>query len=170
MSIAVSADFAEDVSEAGPTQLWDDLSRNVYCVLGSPIDAIDMRGLITAIDNAATHKRRLLISTVNLNFLMNSRSDPEFRNTLLLSELCSADGAAVVWIARIIGLPIKERVAGSDLFERLTTRSAAAPRLKLFLLAAPMGWQELLRRHLMKPNAVSLVSAICIQATATSRT
>ena len=139
MSIAVSADFAEEVSEAGPTQIWDDLSRNVYCVLGSPIDAIDMRGLITAIDNAATHKRRLLISTVNLNFLMNSRSDPEFRNTLLLSELCSADGAAVVWIARLIGLPIKERVAGSDLFESLGTRGAAAPRLKLFIFGGPDG-------------------------------
>lgn len=139
MSIAVSADFVVDASETGPTPVWDDFSRNVYCLLGTPIDAIGIRDLLRAIDTAAAHKRRLLISTANLNFLMNSRSDPGFRKTLLLSELCTADGAAVVWIARLIGLPIKERVAGADLFERLIARSPSSHRLRLFLFGGPVG-------------------------------
>jgi len=139
MSIAVSAHFTVETSQAGPNPFWDDLSRNVYCVLGSPIDAIDMPALVPAVDNAAAHKRPLLISTANLNFLMNSRSDPGFRATLLLSELCPADGIAVVWIARLIGLPIKERVAGSDLLETLWARNASNRRLKLFLFGGPEG-------------------------------
>src|SRR5580700_10313694 len=76
----------------------DDLSRKVYCVLGIPIDAIDMPGLLRAVHDAASNGAPFLISTPNLHFLVHSRLDPEFRETLLLSDLCPADGMAIVWI------------------------------------------------------------------------
>ena len=121
---------------------WDDLSRNVYCVLGIPIDAIDMSALLRAVENAATEKSAFLVSTPNLNFLVQSQTDPAFRETVLLSELCPADGMAIVWIARLLGLPIKERVAGSDMLEALKQNYNCAPRLKLFLFGGAEGVVE----------------------------
>jgi N-acetylglucosaminyldiphosphoundecaprenol N-acetyl-beta-D-mannosaminyltransferase len=118
---------------------WDDLSRKVYCVLGITIDAIDMPGLLRAIADAVVAKSAFLVSTPNLNFLVQSQTDPEFRETVLLSELCPADGMAIVWIARLLGLPIKERVAGSDMLEALKRNHTCAPRLKIFLFGGAEG-------------------------------
>ena len=53
-------------------------------------------------------------------------------NRLLQSDLCPPDGEPIIWIARLLGLPIKRRVAGADIFEALKIRSSAIP-LKIFL-------------------------------------
>src|SRR5271154_1774140 len=94
----------------------DDLCREVYCILGIPIDAIEMPAVVQSIEAAASSATRFLISTPNLNFLVNSQTDLEFRESLLLSDLCSVDGMSVVWIARLMGIPINQRIAGSDIF------------------------------------------------------
>ena len=39
----------------------------------------------------------------NLNFLTTSRTDPKFRESLLISDLCTADGMPIVWLARMLG-------------------------------------------------------------------
>src|ERR1700689_4754785 len=86
----------------GSASYWDDLSRKVYCVLGIPIDAIEMPALLRAVESAAAEKAAFLISTPNLNYLIKSRRDPEFRETVLLSELCPTDGMPIIWIARLL--------------------------------------------------------------------
>src|SRR5208282_5209042 len=85
----------------------DDLSREVYCILGMPIDAIEMPAVLHSIDAAAANGAPFLISTPNLNWLVNSQQDAEFRESVLLSDLCPTDGMPIVWIARLMGLPIK---------------------------------------------------------------
>src|SRR5271166_2722165 len=100
----------------------DDLSRDVYCVAGMPIDAIEMRAVLKKIDEATAKRRPFLISTPNLNYLVNSQADVEFRESLLTSDLCPADGMPIVWIARLLGAPIQRRIAGSDIFAALKAR------------------------------------------------
>jgi N-acetylglucosaminyldiphosphoundecaprenol N-acetyl-beta-D-mannosaminyltransferase len=121
---------------------WDDFSRKVYCVLGIPVDAIDMPTLLHAVEGAAADNTPFLISTPNLNFLIVSQKDMEFRETLLFSELCPADGMPIVWIARVMGLPIRVRVAGSDMLEALKAKDRSAQRLKLFLFGGAEGAVE----------------------------
>ena len=115
------------------TTIRDDLSREVYCILGIPIDAVEMPFVLHSIDRAAKSPSPFLISTPNLNFLVNSQSDPEFRESLLQSDLCPADGMPIIWIARLLGLPVRKRIAGSDIFEALKTRSNAVRPLTIFL-------------------------------------
>jgi N-acetylglucosaminyldiphosphoundecaprenol N-acetyl-beta-D-mannosaminyltransferase len=100
----------------------DDLSREVYCVLGIPVDAVDMFEILRKIDAASAGPAPFLLSTPNLNFLVTSRTDPEFRESLLLSDVCAADGMPIVWICRLTGVPIKGRVAGADIFDMLKGR------------------------------------------------
>ena len=59
----------------------DDLSREVYCILGMPIDAIEMPAVMQSIEMAAANAMPFVISTPNINFLVNSQNDPEFRES-----------------------------------------------------------------------------------------
>ncbi len=122
--------------EAG---LQSNLARSVYCVLGIPIDAINMATVVHRIETAAADRAVFVISTPNLNFLVSSLSDPEFRESLLDSDLCPPDGAPIVWIAGLLGLPIKERAAGADLFDQLQVRAGGARRLTIFLFGGAKG-------------------------------
>src|SRR5579871_4287329 len=107
-----------DQSTTTSSAAWrSNLARNVYCILGIPVDAIDLATVIQRIETAATDHTPFLLSTPNLNFVVSSLSDQEFRESLLASDLCPPDGAPVIWIARLLGLPIKERAAGADLIE-----------------------------------------------------
>lgn len=118
------------------TPKQDDLAREVYCILGVPIDGIEMPAVVKSIEAASAAPHPYLISTPNLNFLINSRTDEEFRDSLLLSDLCPPDGMPVIWIARLMGLPIRQRIAGSDIIEALTKRNKPAHPLKIFLFGS----------------------------------
>jgi N-acetylglucosaminyldiphosphoundecaprenol N-acetyl-beta-D-mannosaminyltransferase len=133
-----------------------ELTREVYCLQGIPVDAVDMPEVVRRIETAAAKKSPLLISTPNVNFLIGSHRDVEFRESLLRSDLCPADGMPLVWIAKLTGIPIKQRVAGSDVFEALKALRDPARRLKLYLFgggdaaasaaaralnAKPCGWK-----------------------------
>ena len=100
-----------------------DLTREVHCLLGLPFDAIDLGTAVQRVRMAAIDRSRCFISTPNLNFLVAAQSDSAFRNSVINSDLSLADGMYVVWTARLLGIPIQERVAGSDMFERLRVGS-----------------------------------------------
>jgi N-acetylglucosaminyldiphosphoundecaprenol N-acetyl-beta-D-mannosaminyltransferase len=117
----------------------DDLSREVYCVLGMPIDAIGMPAVLRRIEAAVAGAAPFVISTPNLNFLVNSQLDPDFRESLLLSDLCPVDGMPIVWLAWLSGVPIKARVAGSDIFDALKVKHSSRRPLRVFLFGGSEG-------------------------------
>lgn len=117
----------------------DDLTREVYCVLGIPVDAIDMASVIDRIDLAITKSQPLLLSTPNLNYLTSAQTDAEFRNSLLRSDLCPPDGMAIVWLGRLLGAPIKQRVPGSDILGSIASFRRSKRRLNLFLFGGEEG-------------------------------
>jgi N-acetylglucosaminyldiphosphoundecaprenol N-acetyl-beta-D-mannosaminyltransferase len=132
----------EEVAATIAPAVPDDLSRDVYCVLGVPIDAIGMLAVLRRIQEAARRKRRFLISTPNLNFFVTSQSNRSFRESLILSDLCTVDGMPIVWLARLIGIPIKSRTAGADIFDALKADVSPAHSLKIFLFGGPEGAAE----------------------------
>ncbi|EAQ34206.1 N-acetyl-mannosamine transferase [Nitrobacter sp. Nb-311A] len=132
--------ISQHPSEANPdSRVPDDLSRNVFGLLGIPVDAIDFRSLLQSIEFAADQSSPFLISTPNVNFLVKSQGNPDFREAMLASSLCLADGMPLIWIAKLLGIPIHERIAGSDLFGRLKSASKTARPLKVFLLGGAEG-------------------------------
>ncbi len=140
------------LSSAAPSSdqahLLDDLSREVFGVLGMPLDALDLKAVLRHIDLSVDARAPFLLSTPNVNFLMMSRSDEEFRESLLMSDFCPVDGMPLVWIARLLGIPIRERVSGSDIFDALRSRGASDRRLSVFLFGGAEGVAENLRHTL----------------------
>ena len=104
-----------------------------------PVDAIEMPTVLRTIDAMVAARKPFLISTPNINFLVNHQLDDNFRDSLLVSDLCPADGMILVWIARLMGVPIKARVAGSDIFNSLKAGRNSQSRLKLFLFGGSDG-------------------------------
>jgi N-acetylglucosaminyldiphosphoundecaprenol N-acetyl-beta-D-mannosaminyltransferase len=148
----------DEASAVADSAVPDDLSRDVYCILGVPIDAIGMLAVLRRIEAAARRKTRFLISTPNLNFFVTSQSDKNFRESLVLSDLCTVDGMPIVWIARLIGIPIKSRTAGSDIFDALKADVSPAHSLKIFLFGGPEGAAETAARALnSQPGGVKCV-------------
>ena len=123
-------DFAREIA--------NDFAREIYGLLGVPIDVTSKRAVIHHIEMAAAGSTPLLISTTNVNFLANSRRDAEFRKSLMASDLCTADGMPIVWLGRLLGIPMKERVAGADLFDVLKFTPSREP-LKVFLFGGAEG-------------------------------
>ena len=72
---------------------------------------------------------------VNVDKLVKASRDPELRGIINECALINVDGMPVVWASRLLGKPLKERVAGVDLFEALMARSGDKG-WRVFLLGA----------------------------------
>ena len=108
----------------------DQLSREVYGVLGIPLDALSIAASLKLLQASVESREHFWISTPNVNFLVTSQAEAEFRESLLLSDLCLVDGMPIVWVARLLGIPIEDRVSGADLFDAL---KGADRRIGVFL-------------------------------------
>jgi N-acetylglucosaminyldiphosphoundecaprenol N-acetyl-beta-D-mannosaminyltransferase len=124
-----------------------DFSRNIWCVLGLPFDAITMDQAIEAVILAAAKHNRLFISTPNLNFLCAAQTDAIFRQSVINSDLSVADGMPIILLARLLNIPIVERVAGSDLIHCLSLRKTKKP-IKVFFFGGSPGVAEQASKNL----------------------
>lgn len=102
-----------------PVPATVDFDRDVHCLLGLPFDAVNMTQAVQIVRRAVAQRTPCFISTPNLNFLIGCRTDRRFRESVIHSDLSIADGMPLVWIARILGIPLRERVPGAGLFEAL---------------------------------------------------
>ena len=122
---------------AAPPPSRVDFDRPLVSILGLPFDAIDLGTAVRHIREAAFAGRRCFVSTPNLNFAMAARTDAAFRGSVLRSDLSLVDGMPLVWIARLLGLPVRERVSGADLFESLQAHTG--PPVSVYLFGGPPG-------------------------------
>jgi N-acetylglucosaminyldiphosphoundecaprenol N-acetyl-beta-D-mannosaminyltransferase len=112
--------------------------RNSVRVLGVRVDCVDMAETLARIATLIEARGSCRqIATVNPEFVMHARRDPEFARILDACDLCLADGIGVVWAVRRAGCDLRERVAGSDLVPRLAEESAARGWRPFFLGAMP---------------------------------
>ncbi|WP_439100785.1 WecB/TagA/CpsF family glycosyltransferase [Congregibacter sp.] len=124
--------------------------RNCFNSLGIPVDNLTLEEAVERIIAMAKVKSGpgRLVSTLNTHFLVNSLGTslsrprhPELLETLRNSDLITADGFPIVWLSRLLGRPIKERVCGSDIVPAVAER-AAQEGLSVFLLGGAAGVAE----------------------------
>lgn len=118
----------------------DDFDRDVWCLMGLAVDAADITRAVAEVDNAARTRRQLSFVTPNVNFLIRAAKDPDARREILNADLSLVDGAPLVMMAKLLGVPVRSRVAGSDLFDALRRRPGfAGRRLKVFFFGGRDG-------------------------------
>lgn len=97
---------------------------------------------------ATQHGRQLLeedkfhyVVTPNPEFLLAAEKDPEFRRVLNAADLVLPDGIGVVYSAKILGTPLKERVPGIEFAEAMLSALNDMGG-RLYLLGAKPGVAE----------------------------
>ncbi|HZE91089.1 MAG TPA: WecB/TagA/CpsF family glycosyltransferase [Rhizobacter sp.] len=118
-----------------------DFGRDVHCVLGLPFDTLTESQAEEALRRAARQRRRCFLSTPNLDFAVHCLTDTAFRESVLQSDMSVADGWPIVMVARLLGVPLSGRVAGSTLFERLG--GAEGQPMTVYFFGGPDGSAEL---------------------------
>lgn len=126
----------------------DNFDRPVVCIAGLPFDLLDMAGTVERVRAAAKNHQPCFLTTPNLNFLIGCLRDAAFRDSVIHSDLCIADGMPILWMARLLGIPIPERVAGSELFEALRVQKSIDSPLKVYFFGGPEGVAEMACRVL----------------------
>lgn len=106
----------------------DDFDRPVWCLLGMPVDLVDLGAAVAAVEAAMRDRRRLAFITPNAHWLVRFLRDPEARLQTIDADMSVIDGAPLVALARLLGARVPGRVAGSDLFEALRARSSLTGR------------------------------------------
>jgi len=92
-------------------------------LLGVRIEQTTTRDVAQTIEEMIDEGGFHQVATANVNFLINAQRDAELKRVLTNCDLVVADGMPVVWISRILGQGIVERVTGVDLIPMLATRA-----------------------------------------------
>lgn len=124
------------------------LQREAYVLLGLPFDVVTLNESAKILAHCIEEEERCFLSTPNLNFVISARSDPDFFDSVLQSDLVIADGMPIVWIAKLLGIPIRERVAGSSLFNQLSQQKMLDRKIKVFFFGGQQGVAETAHRVL----------------------
>jgi N-acetylglucosaminyldiphosphoundecaprenol N-acetyl-beta-D-mannosaminyltransferase len=104
-------------------------------LMGCQIDNLSMEDTLAKVEGFIQSGQPHQHVVINVDKLVKASRDPELRRIINDCALINADGMPVVWASRLLGKPLKERVAGVDLFEALMRR-AADKGWRVFLLGA----------------------------------
>ena len=104
-------------------------------MMGCQIDNLSMEETLQTVEGFIQSGKPHQHVVVNVDKLVKAERDAELRRIINECALINVDGMPVVWASRLLGKPLKERVAGVDLFEALMRRSADK-QWRVYLLGA----------------------------------
>lgn len=108
---------------------------NKIKILNTSIHDLTMKETLREVDNTIEQGGQLHHVVVNAGKIVAMQQDLQLRKSVNESDLINADGQAVVWASRVLGKPLKERVAGIDLMVNLVIL-AAEKKYKIFFFGA----------------------------------
>jgi N-acetylglucosaminyldiphosphoundecaprenol N-acetyl-beta-D-mannosaminyltransferase len=105
------------------------------------IDAVSFAEALLEIENLVDRGKGGAVYTPNVDHVVKAESNEAFRRAYEHVSLSLADGMPLVWVAGMLGCPLPERVAGSDLLIPLL-KVAAKRRWRVYLLGGAPGSAE----------------------------
>ena len=104
-------------------------------ILNTYIDALTMEETISEVEKIIARGVPTQHVVINANKVNLMNEDPELKRIVNECPLINADGISILWAAKVLGLPIKERVTGIDLFLNLV-KVASEKGYKIYLFGA----------------------------------
>jgi N-acetylglucosaminyldiphosphoundecaprenol N-acetyl-beta-D-mannosaminyltransferase len=105
-------------------------------VWGLPLSRITRAEAVDAVTRLVQVGCPSYFITASTHYAMLSSQEPRLQTINDRAAFIVADGAPLVWASRLVGTPLPERVAGSDMIFDLCERSAKEG-FRVFLLGAP---------------------------------
>ncbi|UCH33016.1 MAG: WecB/TagA/CpsF family glycosyltransferase [Armatimonadota bacterium] len=116
----------------------DAVGHSAVELLGVAVHRTDVAGALHRITQFVEEGAPHHVVTPDSSALVRAQEDPELMDILRSADLVTADGAGVVWMAKVLGLPLWERVSGVDLMDHIC-ELAAEKRYSVYLLGAAPG-------------------------------
>ncbi len=98
--------------------------RHPIAVLGLPLDSLSTVDAVTAIEDLILSGGTHQIATANLDFWLNSLGDRHLHRIIAGCSLVLPDEMPLVWVSKLLGCPLADRVTGVDLVPKLAQLSA----------------------------------------------
>lgn len=86
---------------------------------GIEVDSVTMEEALSRIEELIRARKPSYVVTPNVDVLVQLQTDPDFKRIYESAALVVPDGMPLLWAARFLGTPFKEKVSGSDLFVEL---------------------------------------------------
>ena len=106
-----------------------------FKIMNTYVNAISMEETISEIEKIIEKKKPTQHVVINASKVNLMEKDPKLRKIVNSCPLINADGASIVWAAKRLGIPLKERVTGCDLFQKLVV-VAEKKGYKIYLFGA----------------------------------
>jgi len=107
-------------------------------ILGSRVDAVDMDEAERRIVALLEERRFAQVVTFGSEMAMFAHRNSSYRRVVNEADLVVPDTVGVVYAARLLGEPMRERVAGVELIDRLC-RACARYGISIYLLGGAPG-------------------------------
>ena len=129
------------------------MAHESIAILGVRVSNVDVPQSLAIIEDLIESDTPHQMVTVNTEFVMAAQKDAEFKAIIHAAALALPDGVGLLWAARFLGHPLKERVTGVDTVQRVA-ELAARKGYRLFLLGAAEGVADLCAQRLSEqyPN------------------
>jgi N-acetylglucosaminyldiphosphoundecaprenol N-acetyl-beta-D-mannosaminyltransferase len=101
-------------------------------VLNAVIDNVSMTELLETLT-------RGVVFTPNVDHLVKLQSDREFFEAYHSADFKTCDSKILFYVSRLLGVSLKEKISGSDLFPAFYRHHRKNPDIKIFLLGAREG-------------------------------
>jgi N-acetylglucosaminyldiphosphoundecaprenol N-acetyl-beta-D-mannosaminyltransferase len=120
-------------------------------ILGVRVDDITNAETLQEMERLVAEGGVHQVVTVNPEFVMVAQHDHDFCVTINEADLALPDGMGLLWASKVLGQPLRERVAGSDVLPAIA-RLANLKGYRLYLLGAAPGVSEIAANVLCKEN------------------
>lgn len=104
-------------------------------LFGIDVFAMRMDELVGFCEEHIAERTRCLLGVLNVAKAIDMRKNRKLRKSLEDADIVLADGCGIVWLTKLLGRPLPERVAGIDIMSRLLER-ADKKRYSVFFLGA----------------------------------
>jgi len=105
------------------------------------IDNLTMAEAVDRIRDMIKQKNKHYVVTPNVDHIVKLQEDPAFQNIYKKAGLVLADGKPLLWAARYLGSPLKEKISGSDIFPQICGM-AEKEKLSVFFMGGRPGAAE----------------------------
>ena len=120
--------------------------------LNTHIDNVTMKEAVLIIEKLIKKSDCAYVVTPNLDHIVIMETDQEFAEIYDNADLVVTDGKPLIWISKLLGTPIKEKISGSDLFPQIC-EMCAQKNYSIFILGAAEGVADRAASNLVKRYA-----------------
>lgn len=106
--------------------------------MNTEIDNLTMQETLKVIEELIQKNKNAYVVTPNIDHIVQLETNKELQAVYENASLILTDGKPLMWIAKWYGIPIKEKISGSDLFP-LLCKMSAEKGYKMFFLGAAEG-------------------------------